>query len=59
MMRVQYQPLQGIHVWKLAKLGFRVLNIHIAICQVRLMKLRKEYESSMRIDSRQLMFVIL
>ena len=56
---VQYQPLQGIHVWKAAKLVLWILNIHIAVCQVRLMKLQKKHESSMMISSGQLMFVTL
>jgi len=30
--RVQYQPPQGIHVYKVAKLWLKILNIHIAVC---------------------------
>jgi hypothetical protein len=29
---VQYQPPQGIYVLKVARLGLKILNIHIAVC---------------------------
>ena len=56
---VLYQSPRGIDIWKVAKFGLRILNIHIAACQVRPMKLWEKHESSVRINSGQLMFVTL